>query len=71
MNPVTYIRQKVFGCETQEAFADILGTTQASVSRWERDERIPGHRQSLVRDKARERGLDWRDEYFFEVPAAA
>lgn len=68
-NPVTHIRQQVFGCRTQEGFAVVLGTTQASVSRWERWGRIPGHKQSLVRSKAVELNLPWDDRLFFEAPA--
>lgn len=72
MNPVEHIRQNVFGCATQEAFARLLGTTQATVSRWEASGRIPGHKQALVRDKAGELALLWDDRWFFEAaPAAA
>lgn len=69
-NPVTRIRQTIFHCATQEAFAVLLGTTQATVSRWEQWGRIPGHRQSLIRGKAETMSLAWDDRWFFEVPIA-
>lgn len=68
-NPVTYIRCQVFACGTQQAFAEMIGTTQASVSRWERVGRIPGHKQLLIRDAASQRQLGWDDRWFFLVPA--
>ncbi len=67
-NPVTFIRESVFGCATQDQFAGLLGTTQASISRWEAAGRIPGLKQELIRDKARERGIAWDDRYFFSSP---
>jgi hypothetical protein len=70
-NPVVYIRRDLFGCASQDYFAILLGTTQATVSRWERWRRVPGHRQEQVRAAARERGLAWDDRFFFEVPSAA
>ena len=70
MNVVTFIRTKVFGCETQSAFADALGTTQASVSRWEAKGHIPGPMQPVIRSKAMARG-EWCDSWFFEAPDEA
>ena len=67
MNPVTHIRETVFGCKTQGEFALILGTSQATVSRWEEAQRVPGHRQAEIREKALERGA-WDDRWFFTAP---
>lgn len=69
-NPVTYIRQEVFGCKTQEGFAVLLGTTQASVSRWEQSGRVPGHKQPLIKSKAKDLDLTWDDRWFFEAPSS-
>lgn len=71
MNPVTHIRRQVFGCETQEAFAAVIGTTQATVSRWERWGRIPGHKQPVIRDAAAKSGFPWDDRWFFTAPEKA
>lgn len=67
-NPALFIRTKVFGCESQQAYADLIGVSQASVSRWEQCGRVPGHRQGRIREKAHELSLTWDDRYFFEVP---
>ena len=71
MNPALYIRQQVFGCQTQDAFAQLLGASQAAISRWEKDGRVPGRWQDLVRRKANELRLEWDDRWFFSVPSAA
>lgn len=68
-NPVVHIRESVFGCATQDAWAELLGTTQATVSRWETAGRIPGPKQELIREKARRRRIEWDDRWFFAVPA--
>lgn len=68
MNPAKFIRTQVFGCTSQDEFASIFGTTQASVSRWERDGRIPAQKQEAVRSEALVRKLDWQDSWFFVVP---
>lgn len=70
MNPVEHIRTSVFDCKTQTAFAEVLGVTQATVSRWEAAKRIPGPKQELVRREATKRGA-WNDNWFFAVPAEA
>lgn len=53
---ITQIR-KAFGLN-QDAFAEKLGTTQASVSRWEKGERIPSlHNQKVIEAMAAEANL--------------
>lgn len=69
MNPVEHIRKNVFGCETQARFAELLGTSQVNVSRWETKGRVPGDRMAHIRRLAVESGLNWNDTLFFEAPA--
>lgn len=68
MTPIAYIRTKVFDLR-QTPFAEVAGTTQATVSRWENGELEPS-RDNLdrIRGAALERGLPWDDRWFFEVP---
>jgi hypothetical protein len=70
--PILWIRSQVFKCGQTE-FAKIAGTTQPTVSRWERGEFDPDLRNlRLIRSAAIERGIDWQDSWFFEIsePAA-
>lgn len=68
MRPIEHIRRHVFGLN-QTPFAQIAGTTQASVSRWERGEQFPDQQEmDRIRDEARTRGLAWDDSWFFETP---
>lgn len=70
MRPIEHIRRKVFGLK-QGPFAEIAGTTQPSISRWERGEQNPDAAEMMrIRDAALERGIEWDDRLFFEVPAA-
>lgn len=67
MTPIARIRQEVFKVP-QAAFADIAGTTQPTVSRWENGELAPGAiEMGRIREAAREQGLQWDDRWFFEV----
>jgi transcriptional regulator with XRE-family HTH domain len=71
MRPIEHIRRRVFGL-TQEPFAEIAGTTQPSVSRWERGEQNPDAAEmARIREAAYARGLPWDDKLFFELPAEA
>lgn len=71
MTPMKHIRKHIFGMN-QDEFGRIAGTTQASVSRWERGEQSPDQQEmARIRDAARERGLDWNDVLFFETPSPA
>jgi DNA-binding transcriptional regulator YiaG len=68
MRPIENIRRNVFGA-TQQVFADISGTTQSQVSRWE-DGRAEPSRDEMakIRLAARRRRLPWDDRLFFEMP---
>lgn len=69
MRAIEHIRRNVFDV-SQAAFGQIAGTTQASVSRWERGEQEPGITEmSKIRLEARTRGLPWDDRWFFELPS--
>jgi hypothetical protein len=68
MNPAEHIRLSVFGCGTQARFAELLDTTQATVSRWESNGIIPRTRMDLIRSLAIQSGLEWDDRWFFESP---
>lgn len=70
MNPLLYIRKSLFEL-TQVEFAALVGTSQATVSKWEAGELEPdrAHMDRIRRAAARRR-LDWDDRLFFEVPKA-
>ena len=71
MNTVAHIRKSVLDI-TQSALAEIAGTKQATVSRWERGEVFPDLEQMrAIRAEVLGRGLEWNDGWFFEVPEAA
>lgn len=70
MNQIEHIRKSVFRI-SQAAFAEIAGTTQASVSRWENGDQVPDHaKMARIRSEALKRGLTWSDAWFFDYPAA-
>jgi transcriptional regulator with XRE-family HTH domain len=73
MNPMLHIRKNVFAI-TQVEMAEIAGTTQGSVSKWENGSyRIVPDRNEMerIRAEAACRSLEWDDRWFFEVPEAA
>lgn len=67
MNPVKYIRTEVFGV-SQSELARLLGRHHSRVNRWERAGYFPTHVQMRVRKLAMQRGIDWQDSWFFEIP---
>jgi DNA-binding transcriptional regulator YiaG len=65
MRPIEHIRTHIF-CVSQAAFAAIAGTSQPTVSRWERGELDPGLEEMLrIRAAAQERAIEWNDSWFF------
>lgn len=69
MTPARYIREKVFGCATQQEFADLLDINQSTVSRWETGlHLIDRAAQEKIRAVAKERAIGWDNNWFFEVP---
>jgi hypothetical protein len=68
MTPIEYIRKSLFKV-SQVAFGEIAGTTQASVSRWERNELEPGYSEmERIRAAAVDRDIAWNDRLFFDAP---
>lgn len=68
MNPMPIIRKSVLDI-SQAELAAIAGTTQATVSRWEKGELQPDRAQlARIREAAKSRGLAWDDAWFFEMP---
>jgi transcriptional regulator with XRE-family HTH domain len=68
VSPITHIRTKVFDCPTQEAFAKLIGCQQSTVSRWESGMEPDRASLARIREVAIERGIQWDDSLFFEVP---
>lgn len=67
--PAKFIRERIFGISTQEEFADMLGCAQATISRYETGElRLSRDAQDAIRLAARERGLRWDNNWFFDIP---
>lgn len=61
------LRKRVFSA-SQSEIAEIAGTTQATVSRWEKGELQPDRAQlDLLRNEAKKRGLTWSDAWIFEA----
>lgn len=69
MTPPIFIRRRVFRCETQHAFAAMLGVRQPTVSRWERAGRIPSQAFDTISGAARKHGIEWSQSWLVEVPA--
>ena len=68
MKPIEHIRRDIFAV-SQATFAEIAGTTQPSVSRWEQGVQEPCHSEmERIRLAAVRRGLRWNDRWFFEMP---
>lgn len=66
-----WIRERVFRM-TQTDFAEALQVNQSTISRWESEAFGPSYEEMVsIRRAASERGLEWHDSWFFEIPAAS
>ncbi len=70
MNALRHIRKNVFAV-TQAEFASLAGVTQATVSRWENGVAPSLEEMQAIRKAASDRGVEWSDTMFFELPEAA
>ncbi len=76
MSNLAFIRTELFKV-TQAVFGEIAGAAQGTVSRWELPENHPDRlepsREQLgsIRESAKQRGIQWRDEWFFDLPDGA
>jgi len=69
MSTILHIRKNVLKL-TQHGLAQLCGTNQATVSRWEKGELFPDLSQmSAIRAEVRRKRLKWDDRWFFEAPA--
>ena len=68
MKPIEHIRRDIFSV-SDITFAEIAGTTQPSVSRWEHGVQEPCHSEmERIRLAAVQRGLRLDDRWFFQLP---
>lgn len=67
MSSIVHIRKNVFRV-TQSEFAALAGVTQPTVSRWENGVAPSLEEMQSIRRAATDRGIDWDDRLFFEVP---
>lgn len=71
MDPIEHVRKNVLEI-SQTTMAAIAGVTQATVSRWENGELEPGRGElKRIRQAVADRGAQWDDRWFFELPQAA
>jgi DNA-binding transcriptional regulator YiaG len=70
MLPIGHIRNSIFQV-TQAEFAALAGTSQATVSRWEKGELAPNTvNLERIRRAASERQIEWHDSWFFNLPGS-
>jgi DNA-binding transcriptional regulator YiaG len=68
MLPIAFIRSSVFQL-TQREFAALAGTSQATVSRWEKGELTPDSANlDRIRQAAQANNIAWNDTWFFVTP---
>jgi DNA-binding transcriptional regulator YiaG len=70
MLPISHIRNSIFQV-TQAEFAALAGTSQATVSRWEKGELMPNSANlDRIRQAAQANNIAWNDSWFFVTPEA-
>lgn len=68
MNAIHYLRVHIFQC-SQQALADLLGVSQAHISRCERGVTSPSLAElARLRAMVMDRGFAWNDAWFFDPP---
>lgn len=67
MNTLQFIRKNVFHM-TQQQLAVALATNQPTICRWEKRGSCTFDAMQAIRRLARDRGVDWSDSWFFEIP---
>jgi transcriptional regulator with XRE-family HTH domain len=68
MTPARFIREQVFGVETQREWAKMLGYRQPTISRYETGQPLSSKAQDRIRRLARKRRIEWDNNWFFEIP---
>ena len=69
MNPMPIIRKHILEV-SQAELASIAGTSQATVSRWEKGDQHPDRDQmDRIRAEVRRRRKKWNDVWFFDASA--
>ena len=70
MNPMKHIRKNLFKAN-QQAFAQIAGVQQSTISRWENGAGAPSleEMQRIREAAAKLKGVRWNDRLFFEAAA--
>lgn len=69
ITPARFIREHIFRIEKQAIFGELLGYSQASISRFESGEvPLTTRAQQRIRALAKVRSIDWDNNWFFEVP---
>lgn len=70
MTPMLHVRKTVLGL-SQAEIAAIARVSQGTVSKWEAGQLEPSREElDRIRTSALERGVEWDDRLFFEVPPA-
>lgn len=69
MSALRRIRKDVLSL-SQAEIAALVGVSQGTVSKWENGELAPSlSEMAVIRSEALARGIDWNDEWFFELPS--
>ena len=67
MSPAKHIRKLILRM-TQEQLGNALSAAQSTVAYWDKTGRFPSCKQAVIRQLAKEKGIDWDDRWFFEPP---